>query len=411
MFVARRLPNGVLASLFRTSKAPHFRATVVWSMSMSMSMSGAKTVLNKQLEVYLESRKTRYAEVEEELSKAEIDVKQIAKLGKEMAELGRLMSLSQDRGIRRATVEELLGVEVEAAGDEEMEQLARQEREENEAELENIENSIVQLLTPKDEADDGGVVLEVRAGTGGDEASLFAGEVFKMYQKFASLQGWTWEELSLSRSDAGGFKEAQALINGHGKPVYKVLKYEAGVHRVQRVPSNDVRIHTSAASVIILPEAEDIDFELRMQDIKIDVFRSQGAGGQSVNKTESAVRFTHIPTGIKVEMQDERSQIQNRARAYKYLKARVYDFERQKVMQLRSELRSLAGGTGDRADKIRTYNFPQDRVTDHRISLTMAGVERVLGGESLSMLTDALGEYDEKEKLRLFLEDIEAKDV
>jgi len=401
----------VLASLFRTSKAPHFRATVVWSMSMSMSMSGAKTVLNKQLEVYLESRKTRYAEVEEELSKAEIDVKQIAKLGKEMAELGRLMSLSQDRGIRRATVEELLGVEVEAAGDEEMEQLARQEREENEAELENIENSIVQLLTPKDEADDGGVVLEVRAGTGGDEASLFAGEVFKMYQKFASLQGWTWEELSLSRSDAGGFKEAQALINGHGKPVYKVLKYEAGVHRVQRVPSNDVRIHTSAASVIILPEAEDIDFELRMQDIKIDVFRSQGAGGQSVNKTESAVRFTHIPTGIKVEMQDERSQIQNRARAYKYLKARVYDFERQKVMQLRSELRSLAGGTGDRADKIRTYNFPQDRVTDHRISLTMAGVERVLGGESLSMLTDALGEYDEKEKLRLFLEDIEAKDV
>jgi len=381
------------------------------------------TKLNKQLESYLETRKSRYNEIEESLASADIEPREMAKLGKELSELSRLMVLSDDRLEKLATISDLKSVEEEEISQgtdgEEMLQLAQEERGVVESELEVIEDSIIKLLTPRDEADDGGIVLEVRAGTGGDEASLFAHEIFKMYQKYSALQGWKWEELSLSRSEAGGFKEAQALVSssnsgydvgdGEGGKVFKQLKYEAGVHRVQRVPVNDVRIHTSAVSVIVLPEAEDLDFELRSQDIRVDVFRSQGAGGQSVNKTESAVRMTHLPTGLVVSMQDERSQIQNRARALKYLKAKVYDYERQKVMQQRSELRSLAQGTGERSDKVRTYNFPQDRVTDHRISYTVAGVDRVLAGESLSALTSKLLEYDEKEKLAAFLEEIEGE--
>jgi peptide chain release factor 1 len=228
-----------------------------------------------------------------------------------------------------------------------------------------------------------------------------------MYQKYSSNMGWRWEELSFSKSEIGGFKEAQASINGEA--VFRMLKFESGVHRVQRIPVNDVKIQTSAASVIVLPEPEDVDIELRPQDLKIDVFRAGGAGGQSVNRTESAVRMTHIPTGLVVSMQDERSQIQNRARALKYLRAKVYDLERRKLEKQRSELRSAAQGTGDRSDKIRTYNFPQDRVTDHRVGVTVTGVERVLSGEFLSDIVDALIKSDEKERLDNFLEQLGQK--
>jgi peptide chain release factor 1 len=227
-----------------------------------------------------------------------------------------------------------------------------------------------------------------------------------MYEKFSILMRWKWEEIAFSRSEIGGFKEAQALIRGDN--VFRRLKYESGVHRVQRIPVNDTKIQTSAASVIILPEAEELDVEIRPQDLKIDVFRAGGAGGQHVNKTESAVRMTHIPTGIVISMQDERSQKQNKERALKYLRARVYDLERKRFSQSRNELRTAAQGTGDRSDKIRTYNFPQDRVSDHRIGLTVSGVQRVLAGEDLSVLLDALIESDEKERLVKFMESLEA---
>eukprot|EP01034_Spumella_vulgaris_P031417 gene31417-38800_t len=266
--------------------------------------------------------------------------------------------------------------------------MAQAERDEIETALVSKEEDIITVLTPKDEADDRNVVIEVRAGTGGDEASLFAGEIFRMYQRYAAHQGWKWEEMSVMRSEVGGFKEAQAMVSGES--VFKHLKFESGVHRVQRIPSNDTKIQTSAASVIVLPEAEDMDVEIRTSDLRIDVFRAGGAGGQSVNKTESAVRMVHLPTGLTVCMQDERSQIQNRARALKYLKAKLYDLERRKHTAARSELRTAAQGTGDRSDKIRTYNFPQDRVSDHRISLTMSGTERVMAGESLDSLIQAL---------------------
>jgi peptide chain release factor 1 len=283
-------------------------------------------------------------------------------------------------------------------------QMAREEQGELSSKLAETEGEIISVLTPRDEADDRGVVVEVRAGTGGDEASLFASEIFKMYQKFAAFKGWKWEELQLSKTEIGGFKEAQASVTG--EQVFKHFKFESGVHRVQRIPSNDIKIQTSAASVVVLPEASEVDVEglLRPQDLRIDVYRAGGAGGQSVNRTESAVRITHIPTGLVVAMQDERSQIQNRARAMKYLRAKVYNLERQKLDAQRSALTKDANASGDRSDKIRTYNFPQDRVTDHRVGLTLQGCDRVLLGEDvLERIVVELMAQDEKKRLSTFL--------
>ena len=248
-------------------------------------------------------------------------------------------------------------------------------------------------------ADDKSAILEIRAGTGGDEAALFGQDLFNMYQRFASSQGWRVEVLSLSETEIGGIKELSAAINGKG--VFAKMKFEAGVHRVQRVPVTEAggRIHTSAATVAVLPEAEDVDVDIADDDLRVDVFRASGAGGQHVNKTESAVRLTHLPTGVVVSMQDEKSQHKNRAKAMKILRSRLFEMERQRAADERAADRKGQVGSGDRSERIRTYNFPQGRVTDHRINLTLYKLDQVLAGEALGEVVDALIAYDQAERL------------
>ncbi|TKT75218.1 peptide chain release factor 1 [Aquamicrobium sp. LC103] len=254
--------------------------------------------------------------------------------------------------------------------------------------IEALQKEIQILLLPKDAADEKNAILEIRAGTGGDEAALFAGNLFRMYERFAASRGWRFEVVSASEGEVGGFKEVIATVSGKG--VFSQLKFESGVHRVQRVPETEAggRIHTSAATVAVLPEAEDVDIEIRPEDIRIDTMRASGAGGQHVNTTDSAVRVTHIPTGIVV-VQAEKSQHQNRARAMQILRARLFDMERGKAADERSEARRLQVGSGDRSERIRTYNFPQGRITDHRINLTLYKLDRVMEGE-LDEIVDAL---------------------
>jgi peptide chain release factor 1 len=255
------------------------------------------------------------------------------------------------------------------------------------------------LLLPKDEADERSAILEVRAGAGGDEASLFAAELFRMYQRYADLKRWKFEIMHLSDTGLGGLKEGIASISGRG--VFARLKFESGVHRVQRVPATEGsgRIHTSTATVAVLPEAEDVDIHVDDKDLRIDVFRSSGPGGQSVNTTDSAVRITHLPTGLVVQQQDEKSQHKNKAKALKVLRARLYDLERQKAEAERAANRRSQVGTGDRSERIRTYNFPQSRVTDHRINLTLHKLDRVLAGDALDELIEPLIGDDEAARL------------
>ncbi len=273
--------------------------------------------------------------------------------------------------------------------DEDMKSLAELEVTTLEEQFDALQEALQFALLPKDKADQGGVILEVRAGTGGDEAALFAGDLFRMYQRYAQTKGFKVEVLSTSEGEVGGFKEVIAEVRGQG--VYGLLKFESGVHRVQRVPETESggRIHTSAATVAVLPEAKDIDIEVRNEDIRIDTMRASGAGGQHVNTTDSAVRITHLPTGIVVT-QSEKSQHQNRARAMEILKARLYDAERQKAADERADARKGQVGSGDRSERIRTYNFPQGRVTDHRIGLTLYSLDQVLAGDGLDAVIEPL---------------------
>ena len=312
-----------------------------------------------------------------------------AKLTKEFADISPVVG-----AIRRlrATREEAADLEAmlrDPSADKDMAALAREELETLQPRIADQEQDLKILLLPKDAADERSAIIEVRAGTGGDEAALFAADLFRMYQRYADLNGWTCEIISMSENDLGGYREIIASITGRG--VFSKLKYESGAHRVQRVPAteNQGRIHTSAATVAVLPEAEDVDIDIRPEDIRIDTMRASGAGGQHVNKTDSAVRITHLPTGIIV-VSAEKSQHQNRKLAMQVLRSRLYEVEREKVDSARSEARKSQVGSGDRSQRIRTYNFPQGRVTDHRINLTVHNIERVMEGTGLGEIIDAL---------------------
>ena len=278
----------------------------------------------------------------------------------------------------------------ELLSDPEMKAMAQDDMRALDAKIPDLENKIKVALIPKDEADTKNAILEIRAGTGGDEAALFAADLYGMYKGYAAQRGWTIKPVEVSENDIGGYKEIIAEISGRN--VYERLKFESGVHRVQRVPKTEAggRIHTSAATVAVLPEAEEVDVHIDTKDLRIDTYRSQGAGGQHVNTTDSAVRIVHIPTGLVVEMQEERSQHKNRDKAMKVLRTRLYDLHRQKLQDERAEDRKSQVGSGDRSERIRTYNFPQGRISDHRINLTLYKLEEVLSGECLDEVVDSL---------------------
>ena len=318
------------------------------------------------------------------------DGETIVQLSREIAELDPVVIQIKQL---ESTQEELIGVEAmlkEPALDAEMKELAELERVEALERIEALEKTIQIALLPKDAADEKGAILEVRAGTGGDEAAIFAGDLFRMYARFADLNGWKLEVISESAGTMGGYKEIIAQIDGRG--VFAKMKFESGVHRVQRVPNTETqgRIHTSAATVAVLPEAAEVDFEILDSDLRIETMRSQGSGGQHVNKTESAVRITHIPTGMAIVVQEERSQHKNKAKAMNTLRSRLYDIQRQKLDNERAADRKSQIGSGDRSERIRTYNFPQGRVSDHRINLTLYKAEEIIAGNALHEMIDAL---------------------
>ncbi|MEC9098036.1 MAG: peptide chain release factor 1 [Pseudomonadota bacterium] len=337
----------------------------------------------------LESILDRSSELERSLSN-ELSSEDYVKLSKEYSEIEPLKNAIIDWKKFQIESEELTDIINDETSDSEMLDLAKNELEELKKSIHNIEESIQLMLLPKDKADANDVILEIRAGTGGDEAAIFAGDLYRMYQRYSDLNKWKTQIMALSDGDVGGYKEIILSISGEN--VFSKLKFESGVHRVQRVPATESsgRIHTSAATVAVLPEPEDVDVEVQDKDIRIDVFRASGPGGQSVNTTDSAVRITHLPSGIVVSQQDEKSQHKNKAKEMKLLWARLYEAERDKQLQERAEDRKGQVGSGDRSERIRTYNYPQGRVTDHRINLTLHKLETILEGQDLVGLIEAL---------------------
>ncbi len=338
------------------------------------------------LEEKLNSIKSRHAELASLMSQGDLSGDEFTKYSMEYAELEPVVeaiTALQEAKSERADLEEMLG-------DPEMKSMAEDEIHAIDKKIPALEKQIRLALIPKDQDDAKNAIVEIRAGTGGDEAALFASDLFNMLKGFSSKEGWKLEVMETSENDIGGYKEIVCEISGRN--VFAKLKYESGTHRVQRVPKTESggRIHTSAATIAVLPEAEEAEVDIKTDDLRVDTYRSQGAGGQHVNTTDSAVRITHIPTGVVVEMQEERSQHKNRAKAMKVLATRIYDLERQKLHAERAADRKEQVGSGDRSERIRTYNFPQGRVTDHRINLTLHNLDGVLSGEALGEITEAL---------------------
>ena len=340
-----------------------------------------------------------YETLEKELASGNIDKKDFVRKSKEYSKIGEIIKEARGYVSFKKEREELLKIIDEENGDKEIKSLATKELEELLKKKEGYEKILKIYLLPKDEADGKNAILEIRAGTGGLEATLFVADLYKMYEKLCSIKKWEFEIINISKSEAGGYKEVIVLIKG--TDIYSFLKYESGVHRVQRVPDTETqgRIHTSAATVAVLPEAEEVDIKINEKDLRVDVFRSGGPGGQSVNTTDSAVRITHLPTGTVVSQQDEKSQHKNRAKAMKILRSRVYEAEREKKDKERSKDRKSQIGSGDRSERIRTYNFPQGRVTDHRINLTLHKLEEFLNGDAFEELSQSLRLQDQEIKL------------
>ena len=337
------------------------------------------------------------AEAVQEEMNGELPPERFVELSKEYAEIEPLVTSIRDY---RATLSEVEDLRALKDGDDrEMAELAAMELPELEEKLPLMESALEILLLPKDSADELNVIVEVRAGTGGDEAALFAGDLFRMYTRYADILGWKSEIISQSEGEVGGYKEIVTAIRGKG--VFARLKFESGVHRVQRVPETESggRIHTSAATVAVLPEPEEVDVKIEEKDLRVDVFRASGPGGQSVNTTDSAVRITHLPTGITVSQQDEKSQHKNRAKAMQVLRARLFEAERERADSERAAERKSQVGSGDRSERIRTYNFPQGRVTDHRINLTLHKLEKILAGDGLDEMVEALIREDQAQRL------------
>jgi peptide chain release factor 1 len=340
----------------------------------------------------------RHAELADTLARPDTAAGEFGKLSKEYSDLTPLVeAIAELRNAQRelADLEQIQANEADA----ELRAMAQVEIPALQRRIPEIEQRIKVMLLPKDEADERNAILEVRAGTGGEEAALFAAVLLRMYQRYAGMRGWRFEMLDVSETGLGGIKEASAEVTGRN--VFERLKFESGVHRVQRVPETEAsgRIHTSAATVAVLPEAEEVDIHIEEKDLRIDVFRSSGPGGQSVNTTDSAVRITHLPTGIVVSQQDEKSQHKNKAKALKVLRARLYERERQAREAARAADRKSQVGTGDRSERIRTYNFPQGRVTDHRVNVTLYKIDKVVNGEALDEIIDVLLAEDQAAKL------------
>jgi len=348
----------------------------------------------------------RYEALQQQMA-SDVNPQEFVKLAKEYAELTPVVEAVQALIDARGEAQDLAELITDPEGDSDMRELAADELEAIKKRIPEMEGAVQILLLPKDADDDRNVILEVRAGTGGDEAALFAGDLFRMYQRHADNKKWKIEIISANEAAMGGYKEVSASISGQG--VFARMKYESGVHRVQRVPETEAsgRIHTSAATVAILPEAEEVDVKIDDKDLRIDVYRASGPGGQSVNTTDSAVRITHLPTGLIVIQQDEKSQHKNRAKAMKVLRARLYEAERQRADAVRAKERKGQIGSGDRSERIRTYNFPQGRVTDHRINLTLYKLEKLLAGESLDEMIDALVAEEQAQRLAAIGEDEE----